>query len=284
MLTEVSSNETAEREYNKTQLEEQRQAVNRADQESIAVLQRGELPASADNLMAAHALTHGRENIFELSDRRRAEKERQAERGAERNPEQELVESTGLWEKLEDREGFAESYERLTKEALESVEEATFEEADSSVDVKNMQLNHKQLTVAASLARREEYYLPLYVGERLTRIHLTLDRSSAQKGTVTIGVTLSEEEHIQARLYLENNTVHGMLFGEGKVELMKVRQIADTFRKEAESSWNVGNITTIASENRMPELIRAGEHTPTESADLYRVAKVFLHSVVQQGE
>ena len=75
-----------------------------------------------------------------------------------------------------------------------------------------------------------------------------------------------------------------MLFGEGKVELMKVRQIADTFRKEAESSWNVGNITTIASENRMPELIRAGEHTPTESADLYRVAKVFLHSVVQQGE
>ena len=49
-------------------------------------------------------------------------------------------------------------------------------------------------------------------------------------------------------------------------------------------SWTVGNLTTIASENRMPELIKTGEHTPTNSAELYRVAKVFLQSVVQQGE
>jgi hypothetical protein len=31
----------------------------------------------------------------------------------------------------------------------------------------------------------------------------------------------------------------------------------------------------------MPELIKSGEHTPTDSAELYQVAKVFLHSVVQ---
>ncbi len=281
MLTEVSSDEETEREYNKAQLEEQRQAVSAADQESVAMLQRGELPASADNLMAAHALTHGRENIFALSDRRRTGEERQAE---VQESGHEPVESTRLWEKLEDREDFAESYERMTEEALESVEEATFEEAESSVDVRNMQLNHKQLTVAASLAQREEYYLPMYVGETLTRIHLTLDRNSPQKGTVTIGVTLSEEAHMQARLYLENDTVHGILFGEGKVEVMKLQQIADTFRKEAEGSWTVGNISTIASEKRMPELIKSGAHTPTESADLYRVARVFLQSVVQQGE
>ena len=281
ILTEVSADEKTEREYNKAQLEEQRQAVSAADQESVAMLQRGELPASADNLMAAHALTHGRENIFALSDRRRENVEKRTDG---ENPEKEPVESTKLWEKLDDREDFAQEYERMTGEALESVEEATFEEAESSVDVRNMQLNHKQLTVAASLAQREEYYLPMYVGETLTRIHLTLDRNSPQKGTVTIGVTLSEEAHMQARLYLENDTVHGILFGEGKVEVMKLQQIADTFRKEAEGSWTVGNISTIASEKRMPELIKSGAHTPTESADLYRVARVFLQSVVQQGE
>lgn len=242
------------------------------------------MPASADNLMAAHALTYGRENIFELSDRRKAERERQVRRGGEREPEQEPVESTELWEKLDDREDFTSNYEQMAREAIELVEEATFEEADSSVDVRNMQLNHKQLTITASLAQREEYYLPMYVGETLTRIHLTLDRSSEEKGTVTIGVTISEEEHLQARLYLDKDTVHGMLFGEGKVEVMKLQQIADTFRKEAENSWKVGNISTIVSERRMPELIKSGEHVRTESADLYRVAKVFLHSVVQQGE
>ena len=75
-----------------------------------------------------------------------------------------------------------------------------------------------------------------------------------------------------------------MLFGEGNVDIMKLQQIADNFRKEAEGSWNVGNISTISSEKRMPELIRSGKHTPTESAELYRVARVFLQSVVQQGE
>ena len=72
VLTEVSPDEKATREYNRTQLEEQRQAVNAADQESITVLQRGELPASADNLMAAQALTYGTENLFSFGDRQRS--------------------------------------------------------------------------------------------------------------------------------------------------------------------------------------------------------------------
>ena len=59
-------------------------------------------------------------------------------------------------------------------------------------------------------------------------------------------------------------------------------QIADNFRKEAEGSWTVGNISTIASEKRMPELIKSGKHTPTENAELYRVAKAFLQSVVRE--
>lgn len=299
VLTEVSPDENATREYNQEQLQEQRQAVSAADQDSVAMLQRGDLPASADNLMAAQALNYGVENLFEHADRQRRAGERKAsaqmdimallagkaqpDQAKEAAP-QEISDSTTLWKKLDQMDEFVEDYRDLTGTSLESVEEATFTEADSSVDVKRMQLNHKQLTVAAALARREEYYLPMYVGDQLTRVHLTLDKNSQTKGTVTIGVILSEEEHMQARLYLENGTVHGMLFGEGKMDIMKVREIADTFRKEAESSWTVGNITTIASEKRMPALVKSGEHTPTESAELYRVAKVFLQSVVQQGE
>ncbi len=297
VLTEVSSDEKATKEYNKTQLEEQRQAVSAADQESVAMLQRGELSSSADNLMAAQALTYGTENIFAYSDRNRPAAKKapvdimallarkaNPELAAEEPETQEEVGSAALWKKLDNMEEFVTEYGEITENSMESVEEATFSEADSSMDVKQMQLSHKQLTVAAALAKREEYYLPMYVGDRLTRVHLTLDKASREKGTVTIGVTLSQEEHMQARLTLNNGTVHGMLFGEGKVEVMKLQQIADNFRKEAEGSWNVGNISTISSETRMPELIKSGKHTPTESAELYRVAKVFLQSVVQQGE
>ncbi len=295
VITEVSSDADATREYNKTQLEEQRQAVSSADKESVAMLQRGALPSNADNLMAAQALNHGVDNLFEIADRKPAKKKEQYsmndlmamlanKSGAEKPQPEKAPEETGsagLWQKLDNMEEFVEDYSRTTEAALASVEEATFAEADSSVDVRNMQLNHKQLTVAAALAKREEYYLPLYVGDTLTRVHLTLDKGSQEKGTVTVGVTLSEEAHMQARLYLQNGQVHGMMFGEGKVELMKLRQIADTFKEEAQKSWEVGNITTITSEARMPELIKSGEHTPTDSAELYQVAKVFLHSVVQ---
>lgn len=295
VITEVSSDADATREYNKTQLEEQRQAVSAADKESVAMLQRGALPSSADNLMAAQALNHGVDNLFEIADRKPAKKKEQysmndlmamlaSKSGAEKPQPQVKTEETGsaaLWQKLDNMEEFVEDYSRTTEAALASVEEATFAEADSSVDVRNMQLNHKQLTVAAALARREEYYLPLYVGDTLTRVHLTLDKGSQEKGTVTVGVTISEEAHLQARLYLQDGQVHGMMFGEGKVELMKLRQIADTFKEEAQKSWEVGNITTITSEARMPELIKSGEHTPTDSAELYQVAKVFLHAVVR---
>ncbi len=298
VLTEVSPDEKATREYNRTQLEEQRQAVNAADQESITVLQRGELPASADNLMAAQALTYGTENLFSFGDRQRSAgvkkspvdimallaRKANPDGAAEEPKQEEGPASARLWQKLDSMEEFVSDYSQMTEDSMKSVEEATFAEADSSMDVKQMQLSHKQLTVAAALAKREEYYLPMYVGDRLARVHLTLDKSSQEKGTVTIGVTLSEEEHMQARLTLNQGTVHGMLFGEGRVEVTKLQEIADNFRKEAEGSWNVGNLSTIASEKRMPELIRSGKHNPTESAELYRVAKVFLGAIVRQGE
>lgn len=280
IVTEVSSDEKVTREYNKVQLEEQRQAVAAADQECVALLQRGEMPASADNLMAAHALTKGWENLFNPFEKRREEETDGRKAGGKREASgEESSESAGLWRQLEDMDGFAERYVQLAEEARAAVEEATFEEADSSVDVRNMQLNHKQLTVAAALAKREEYYLPFYIGDTLTRVHLTLDKGSQDKGTVTVGVTLSEEEHIQARLYLQNGMVHGMLFAEGKVELKKVQEIADTFKRDAQNSWQVGNLTVIGSEKRMPELIRSGEHARTDSAELYRVAKTFLQSL-----
>ena len=55
------------------------------------------------------------------------------------------------------------------KDELSEAENALKILGGDRIDVKQMQLNHKQLTVAAALAKREEYYLPMYVGDRLTR-------------------------------------------------------------------------------------------------------------------
>ena len=291
ILAQVSPDAEAEREYDRMQLETLRRAVSQADQESYALLQRGELPANADNLMAVQALEQGTENLFERLGRRKGTEGRQGE-GPEKNAggdsasadsasAEPVGEGVRLWERLDDGEGFREAYGKITQESLEAVQEETFARADTNVDVRSLQLVHKQLTVAAALAEKEEFFLPMYVGDRLGRVHLTLNREESGKGSVAIGVSFSEEEHIQARLSVDNGTVRGTILGDGKVEVMKLRQIADNFRKKAEGSWTVGELVTAAAGKKQPEGPGTGEHARTENAELYRVAKVFLQSLVQ---
>jgi len=304
IVSAVSNTQNAAEEYNKEQLESIRMAVTTADKECVAMLERGEMTASADNLMAAQALTHGRDNIFEPGDKRRGGADRKKNvqtpksspaQAAEKTPEppapkapepvnvprREIKSSDELWEILDDRDHFVESYVEMAKSALEAVEDNTFTEAESSLDVRSMQLTHKQLTVAASLARQEEFFLPLYVGDTLTQVHLTLDRNSPEKGTVTVGIAPSENDYMQARIYLERGAVYGIFMGGTQNEVMKMQEIADTFKKEAGRNWEMGNITVIPSGGGMPDFARAGEHNQTENAELYRVAKVFLHSVIE---
>lgn len=303
VVEKVSSNEKAAEEYNKAQLEDMRKAVVTADKECVAMLQRGEMSASADNLMAAQALTHGKENIFGQGDKRKnnVNKNKPAEENQSRPmpkpqeataskpastvpqsmPGREIKNSSQLWEILDDRENFVDTYVKFVENAKEAVEDATFTEAESSLDVRSMQLNHKQLTVAASLAQQEEFFIPLQVGETITQVHLTIDRNSAQKGTVTVGVAPTEEDYMQARLYVENGTVYGIFMGGAQNEVMKMQEIADTFRKEAGGSWTVGNITVVPTGGGMPDFVRPQEHVPTENTELYQVAKVFLLSVMR---
>lgn len=298
VVEKVSSNEKAAAEYNKAQLEDLRKAVVTADKECVAMLQRGEMSATADNLMAAQALSQGAENIFVQGDKRKNngnKTEDKPQASAERSdaqaasdsaakqpsgPRREITNSNDLWEIMDDREHFVDTYVSFAQSAMEAVEDATFTEAQSSLDVRSMQLNHKQLTVAASLAKQEEFFIPLQVGDTVTQVHLTIDRNSAEKGTVTVGVAPTEEDYMQARLYVEKGTVYGIFMGGAQNEVMKMQEIADTFRREAGSNWTVGNITVVPAGGGMPDFIRPDEHVPTENAELYQVAKVFLHSVM----
>lgn len=288
-LTEAVSDEGAQREYGRLQLEQYRNAAAAADSEITAMLGRGELPANGENLLAAEALAHDVENLFAAADRREAARRggRAAADGAALGGVSD--DSTGLWEKLEDRQTFAEAYQEMTEAAKSETEERTLEQGGSSLDVRSMQLAHKQLTVMTALAKREEYFIPMYVGDVLTRVHLTFERDGQERGAVSVRVNLSETEQIEAAFYLEakapaeKGTLRGILSGQTAEEVMKLEKIADTFKEEASDSWNVDSISVVgnAARLRTAGVGNAGE-AAVESAELYRVAKVFLHTV-QKG-
>lgn len=290
-MREVSYSREAQREYDRQELETMRQAVADADARCTAMLQRGELPCSADNLIAAQALVNGGADIFGRPVRRGINKgpgdgrEPESVRGEEAARAGELTESAdeggaGLWESLDRKEEFRESYVNAVEEALKAAEEATFE-ADFSVDVRRMQLLHKQLNVASALAEKEEYFLPMYVGGTLTGVHLTFDRAGENKGSVAVDVNL-EEGRIHADFLLENGELSGNFTPENQNEVMKLQRIADTFTREAAVHWTVGSISVTAAGSGTRESAAPGA-AHTESAELYRVAKVFLESL-DRGE
>lgn len=279
VLTEVSYSEEAMREYNRVSLEEIRQAAQ-ADGESIAMLQRGELPANADNLIAAQALAHGTEDIFAAAGKKRETSE---QRQSASEADTQVLHSLDLWQKLEERDTFQEAYSETVEQAVQEAEEASFEEADTSLDVRRLQLLHKQLTVVSSLARQEEYIVPMYIGDTLSRVHLTFERSGEEKSTVKINVQLGEEEALSAVLSLENNIVSGIFTGKTQNEVMKLQRVADTFKEEAKESWTVGEFSIVTADRTAAGINTSGSEERTDNAELYRVAKVFLHAV-KQGE
>ncbi|MCH5340794.1 MAG: hypothetical protein J1E01_04965 [Acetatifactor sp.] len=310
VLTEVSHNEAADREYRQQELEQLRETVANADDESMAMLQRGQLSSGADNLMAAQALINGSSNLFgsvgnsgnsrkNMTGIPQGETTKVSHSASEGIPEiaegQENVNVTAevsgmapvpggnLWEALDDREAFVQEYDSLTQDALEAVETASLQEADTSLDVRGMQLVHKQLTVASALAKQEEYFIPMYIGETLTRVHLTLDRSGSGRGNVSVGVQLSEESRLEAHFHLENGALKGIFAAQDQNEVMKLQELADTFREEVGDAWSVSSIeiTTIASTAAIET--ETVEDAATENAELYRVAKVFLQAVQKRG-
>lgn len=276
LLREVSGG-GAEQTCDEQWLNRLRAAVQTAGTAEAQLLERAGLPASSENLLAAEALSREVENLLAAADKRvRARKGQKQESTVP--PEAEKEHSAGLWEKLEEKTDFAEAYRGMTQEAQAAVEDATLQ-ADRSLDVRGMQLMHKQLTVMSVLAGQEEFFVPMYVGDVLTRVHLTFDRSGEAKGSVKIGVQLSGESY-EASLSVEEGKLQGLFTGRTQEEVMKLEKIADTFREEASESWEVGSIRVVHAAAQTAEV--AAGNGQADNTMLYRVAKVFLHAV-QQG-
>lgn len=260
MMTEVSYDEEAVASYNREQLAEYRSALAAADSECLAMLQRGEISAGAGNLLAAVALLGDEEELFG---------QKSADSRAQR-----------LWERLDNPEEFEERYEETVNEAKEELEEETFRSAQSALDVRHMQLKHKQLTIVGGLSEKQEFFLPVEIDGQLTKVHLRFAHSSAEGGSVEIRICSGAWKGLAAEFAFSDGRLNGILKN-SREEVMKTEKIADIFRQEAGESWIVGNVSVVTTDVRAAA--GRGMDAGTENRELYRVAKVFLHAV-QQGE
>ncbi len=272
-VTDLENNSITEQiqaGYEKEQLAQIRR-VTETEQAAVAMLERGDMPATAENLLAAQELVEDARNPFKAL-RRKAEE---------------------LWEQLSDKESFQAEYEETVAEMQSETEEQVFNAAETSLDVRALQMNHRQLSIMGSLSRNEEYVLSMYVGDELAAVHLTLERGGAEKGGISIAVDFGENSHIEARLQVKNGRVDGFLLGKTSEEVTKLQEASDIFynllnenasldleavKLPVVSRGNI-NVTGTSENSSQGEVTSQEKRSSLDNGTLYRVAKLFLQAI-----
>ena len=303
ILTDMSYSEEAETLYRQEELQQIREAAS-VSAESVEMLLRGQVSPSAENLLAAQALSENSGNPFQewklkktqMSDSgepKEASKVQTAEKDVEN-----IIDN--LPERLDNKEDFKTGYQELIESIDQQVQEMSLQQADNSVNVRELRFLHLQLSVAGNLAKQEEYIFPMYIGEELTKVHLTLDRGGEEKGTVQVAVDLSDEEHLEAHFQAADGEIEGFLVGNTESAVTKLQTIADIFSASVpngtEGDWKVTQLPVadrqenVAGSHRKQTSVnrevpdREENTTEIDNTELYRIAKVFLEAVKQERE
>lgn len=297
----ASISEQIMRGYEKEQLAQLRELAQ-MEEAVPAMLQRGEIPVTAENLLAAQALVQGAQNPFRTLREKAKELLEDNASVAETSAEeviQETLQAENLWEQLESPAEFREHYAQAMEELQAQAEELTFTVADTSLDVKLLQTSYVQLGIMGSLSRSQEYYLPMDMGETTALVHLTIEQGTKQKGEIAIAVDMGEDTHMEAHLRVQNGRVDGYLVGKTSLEVTKLQEASDIFinlinenasmELEATSlpvvsrgntNWT-GTSDSYSQENGTTHE-KLSSHEKQVSPDngmLYRVAKIFLQAI-----
>ena len=195
---------------------------------------------------------------------------------------------SNLLDSMDSETQFKEMYSAFMKEELEDTTEEMYESAEEYMDVREFHMLHRQLGIMGRLADQDEYYLPMIIGEDVTKVHVTFKKEDAIRGNVSISVDLNENEHVEAHFEVGKDSISGYFLGNSEQEVMKLREISDIFSKSLKSSryaqLTMNNIPIIGNAQAAA---LAGDYTMDgankaggpDNSQLYGIAKLFLEAV-----
>lgn len=289
ILTEVSEDEESRDAYYEESMQQMREAVE-VEPEAAQLLQKGEVNTSASNLLAAQALLEDPAELFGNLRHYREKYSREKEMPVESGDASVRAEATELWEQLDDQD-FADSYQTMLREAGQEAETNSLEHAENHLDVKQLQLVHKQLHLAEKLQDKQEYFLPMYLGDQLAGIHLTMQQGFEGVQAVDIRVDAGEDR-LEAHLQVSGERIEGYLVGNTPEEVTKLEKTSDIFlewiQTDTSADWKAAKLPIVSSrdmtrmasgESQIAETIESR----ADATQLYRLAKGFLQAVADSS-
>ncbi|MBP5198191.1 MAG: hypothetical protein J6033_03960 [Lachnospiraceae bacterium] len=276
-MTEGDSLEEAyEQEY-----EALRKCTEDFSQEIKTTLEKCEMPVTPENLSAAGAVLDESLSVYE--------KIRQKEEKLKGKSD---IDTSKLKaELLGDKDGFKEAYDEFLGEISENLETLSLEGAEDYIDVRDLMLLHKQISVAAGLAKGDEYTFPMEVKGEIFNVHLSFERGDVP-GSIRMAIEQNGETE-EAYLEVRNNRIYGYMTGNSDEAINELTSAVDIFNKQIKIdetiNLEVETINVIRKSQQDPDYTRPGWNTEVPSdlsnvekqdnALLYRIAKIMLTSI-----
>ncbi len=198
-------------------------------------------------------------------------------------PSKDVGKAEHLIESLTDKESAQEAYEEAAGAYSELLEEAMDAPKDY-LDLRTLQSCKKQLALAGSLAREENYQLPVEINGELTAINLKV-LHGGDAGKVSITVQTEQYGQITAKFSLKEQLISGYIACDTKegVEWLQGREedMKNALAAAGENGQErkTGNIAVMYSKG-----INGDDYTREDTdgstggqtAELYRIAKTFI--------
>lgn len=269
-VLKTAETKEAELEYAKSLRMEMKEAEAVSDSVINTLLEAGE-NLSTDNLMAMDYLMHMRGQTFGNLKKFFDETE-----GSEKT-KKEKTELTDKMKNIKDKlddDDFDEAYQDFVKDAAELIDEETFNLSDS-VDIKEMRLLNKQLSLAGRMVKNEFYEVPVEIDGTITSVNLKIIRGS---NDTSCRVTFSNEKYgnVSARFHILDDELKGYVLTDSE----NGRGILESKEKDfAEGAgFNKSNIDYIVNDT-----VKIDDYIYSESGsklkELYTVAKAFLNTL-----
>ena len=252
----------------------------------IQSLKTYEQPISINQLVAADTLMNSKGSLF-------TETKKLAKKLDEKNKsnsitdqtetlEEKLISSTKqLTECFTDKENAKDAYHNLNNVMSTILEQAFEEVIDTTIDLKAISLCHKQLSVTSGLCDKENYEIPVIIGDDITSINLSIIHNEDQKGMVRVSFDTEEYGKVTAQFMFDNEKVSAMFISDKKNGLVNLKQVGTRIEEDLINQGKIIKEMNYITSNQESPITFFGSDADINSEsvstkDLYQLAKSFL--------
>ena len=285
-LLDEAGSEEAQKEYEQELYEEVRNAY-KSEVDVLQQLSDYGQSVTADHLMAMDTLLNASAESFrKMNDLLKNKEEKQnfiAKHGEE------------ILRHMNSREETAQTYEKMTEEIQDTFEQEAFDPEDDHIryssDICSMTGFYKQMGLMKSLAREENYEIPLEIDGTLTAINLKVIHNAEKEGKVAITFTSEPFGKTAAEFRMTEQGLSGYCTCEKEVGRALLEEHKDEWKEQLTreeiqpgaiyftktSGLNLKDFNKNQTKEQKSD-------SKADSAQLYRAAKTFIEFVRPTGD